>query len=201
MAQRGFLFGHHRPGTDRSDLRIILLIVIFSLLIITSLIMMIWNHKKTGEEMSVSVKRNSEMVKVSRECISGVGMAHRMHLNLAIIVDSLERIKITHIRDSSLAKSEKAFASLKKYYNQDDKNAEELLSKIQLSKQEYIKASDEFITLTKLDDRKKISDYLLKILKPKYETCQDQQKQVYEGLTKDLMVKTEEITGSSGSFL
>lgn len=182
---------------DRSRIKKIIVLFMFGLLIITAISMLFWNNRKMDRELSTTIRNNSEIINDAKVCLNESSVAQRMLLNLAIISDLKEREILMSEWKAAFKRNDESFQALNISFPKSFISDEQLLEKAKSSKENYFKSSTEFLALTNEGDRNKISDFLLKELKPNYESYQLSQKAIFDTANKELLNRTESITTKS----
>jgi len=192
-----YLIDDGDDNLDRSRLKKIFVLFLFGVLIITAISILFWNNKKMERELSAAIKNNSEIINDAKVCLNESSVAQRMLLNLAIVSDVNEREILTTEWKAATKNNDKSFSTLSQSFPKSFVSDMQLIEKAKSSKENYFKSSAIFLTLTDDADRDKISDFLLKELRPNYEQYQMSQKAIFDAANKELLNRTQIITTKS----
>lgn len=185
---------------DQSDLKTICVLIAFGLLVVIAIAMLFWNNKRVERSFNNSIIKNTEIINETKTCLTESSVAQRMLLNLAIVDDLNEREILLKEWTLACQKNENSFSNLKLAFSKSTSADIQLIDKIRSSKESYLKSSTEFIGLTNEGNRKKISAFLLKNLKPKYELYQANQKTLFDKSNTELLHNSEVITTKSNTI-
>jgi nitrate reductase NapE component len=195
-----YLIQEDERNFDRSDLKMICVLIAFGFLVITAIAMLFWNNRRVEHLFNSSIIKNTEIINETKICLTESSVAQRMLLNLAIVDDLKERNSLKNEWGVACKKNDDSFVILKSHYSKCSSNHIQLIEMATLNKESYFKSSSEFIALTNEGNRKNISDFLLKTLRPKYELYQANQKAIFEKANLELLHKSEVITTKSNSI-
>lgn len=181
----------------KSDLKIILFFLFFIIMIISSLILLFLNTRKIDKDYSNYIIKHNELINASTTYLHESSVMQRRLLNLAIVVEPIEKKQCKERFKAAYIKNQTAFNLIKAQLLQEDSKNSAIINEAQIASKEYINAGLKFEELLLTNNREEISSFLSTSLRPKLAVYQEKQMQIFEQISRHSISYSEKMNSYS----